>query len=86
MLRTARRLGLVEDDIDDLEAIQASLEHLIPKSKGAQFTEILSEVTQDYCWEDSPHCSACPAASECPVGQTTAEAPSSGRSGRVKPR
>jgi endonuclease-3 len=87
MLRTARRLGLVDDDVDDPEVIQASLEHLIPKSKGAQFTEILSEVTQDYCWEDSPNCSSCPGASECPTGQTATPSPSSsGRTGRVKPR
>ena len=87
MLRTVKRLGLIDDNVDDPEAIQAALEHLIPKSKGPQFTEILSEITQDYCWEDSPNCSACLAASECPTAQSApADAATTVRTSRVKPR
>src|SRR5262245_53925843 len=34
MLAVLRRLGLIDSDEQDVEAIRASLEHLIPKSRG----------------------------------------------------
>ena len=33
-LRVLRRLGVIEDEIDDLEAVRGSVEHYIPKAKG----------------------------------------------------
>jgi endonuclease III len=78
-LRTLRRLGLVEDGEEDLEAVRASLEHLIPKAKGAQFVDAVSDLARTTCWEDSPNCQACPLSAECPTGQ---EAPAV----RPKPR
>jgi endonuclease-3 len=56
MLRTLRRLGLVEEDESDPEGVRASLEHLIPKAKGALFVELLSAWAHDPHWEDDPHC------------------------------
>jgi len=83
-LRTLRRLGVIEDEIDDLEQLRGSLEHHIPKAKGTLFLEGISEVAKEYCWEDNPHCSSCPLRSECPTGQTRPQSES--RSTRMKPR
>ena len=72
---------------DDDETARASLEHLVPKAKGAQFTEILSCLADKYCWEEEPHCSACPMAGECSHAQEAGVEPlvvANGR--RPKPR
>jgi endonuclease-3 len=87
MLQATRRLGLVEEHITDADAIQSTLEHLIPKSKGPQFTEILGELTQQNCFEEAPSCKGCPARSECPTGQAMLPQQTSAvRTARVKPR
>jgi endonuclease-3 len=86
-LRVLRRLGLVEDDNADLEALRASLEHHIPKSKGGQFYELLSALADEVCFEDEPNCPSCPLASHCVTAQeyrATALAAEGG--GRHKPR
>jgi endonuclease-3 len=79
-LRTLRRLGLVEENEEDLEAIRASLEHLVPKAKGAQFVDAVSDLASSTCWEEAPNCQACPLNSECPTGQEAAP------NVRLKPR
>jgi endonuclease-3 len=71
-LRTTRRLGLLDSDQEDLEAARASLEHIIPKSKGPQFTDAVSIVAEEHCWENSPSCGSCPLAGECPSAQVLA--------------
>jgi endonuclease-3 len=81
-LRCLRRLGLIEGEGEDLEALRASLEHLVPKSRGPLFNELVSFLASEYCWEDDPHCHACPLCHDCPVGR---EAPVRERS-RAKPR
>jgi endonuclease-3 len=68
-LRAADRMGLIEAGQEDAEGLRATLEHLVPKAKGPQFVEVLSRLVEDYCWEDCPHCSACPLAADCPTGQ-----------------
>jgi endonuclease-3 len=85
-LRVLRRLGLIEPDQEDPEAIRSSLEHLVPKAKGTQFSTILSALANELCHEDDPNCSECPLASECPTGADNARAVASGRSSRLKPR
>ena len=57
---------------DDAEAARASLEHLVPKAKGSQFTDLVSSLSDEYCWEDEPNCAACPMARECPTAQENA--------------
>jgi endonuclease-3 len=71
-LRCARRLGLLDDSQDASETAKASLEHLVPKAKGPLFTDLLSNLSAAYCWEDAPNCSGCPLSGECPTGQETA--------------
>ena len=63
-LRCGRRLGLLDGNHDEADA-RASLEHLVPKARGAHFTDLISCLAEKYCWEDEPHCSACPMAREC---------------------
>jgi endonuclease-3 len=85
-LRCARRLGLLEGEPDDAEA-RASLEHLVPKAKGPLFSDCISTIAGEYCWEDNPHCSACPLVSECAYAQEHgAEAMAPSRAHRSKPR
>jgi len=55
-LQVLNRLGLVEDDIEDNEALRASLEHLVPKSRGALFVELVSALAHDAGWENDPTC------------------------------
>jgi endonuclease-3 len=86
-LRVSRRLGLIDGDQDDPEAQRASLEHLVPKAKGAAFGELVSTVAAEYCWDDNPNCSSCPLAAECPTAQEAGAADlSAARVSRAKPR
>ena len=81
-------MGLIECDQDDLEAARSSLEHLVPKAKGALFCDLISNLAGLACWEGKPHCSACPLAGDCPTAQElkrTAGVAVGGR-GRPKPR
>src|SRR5262249_7645956 len=55
-LRCVRRLGLIDSSVEDLEAVRASLEHLVPKAKGAAFTDAVSRVAEGHCHEGEPHC------------------------------
>ncbi len=85
-LRTVRRLGLVDHEQEDLDTVRTSLEHLVPKAKGSHFTEMVSLLANDYCWENEPNCAGCPLSSDCPSGQDSLAAEPAGRSGRAKPR
>jgi endonuclease III len=67
-LRLLRRLGLIEGAGEDLEALRASLEHLIPKSKGTLFHELISTLASEFCHEDEPYCPSCPLCPDCPTG------------------
>ena len=87
-VRALRRLGLLEADQDDPEALRASLEHLVPKIRGPLFGELVSALAEDVCWEGEPNCPACPLSRECPTGYEVLgrEAVGAGRGGRPKPR
>jgi endonuclease III len=84
--RVLRRLGLIEGETDDLEALRGSLEHLIPKSRGPLFNELISALADELCAEDEPSCSSCPLCSDCPTGHENRVAVASERGGRPKPR
>ncbi len=86
-LRCARRLGLIEPGVEDPEAARSSLEHLVPKSKGAQFTDAISNLAEKHCWEDEPACASCPLSGDCVVAQEVlGDQLASARTARVKPR
>jgi endonuclease III len=84
-LRCARRLGLLDGSQDDAETARASLEHLVTKPKGPAFTDLLSHISAEWCWEDAPNCAACPMSGDCPTAQDNAPL-THARSGRAKPR
>jgi endonuclease-3 len=54
-LRVLRRLGLLDEESEDAEAMRTSLEHLIPKSRGPLFTELMSALAHDTGWERDPN-------------------------------
>lgn len=85
-LRCVRRLGLV-DAGEDTEAARASLEHVVPKAKGPLFTEAVSAIASEYCFEEAPNCPACPMHRDCAAAQegTFAVTPAV-RAHRPKPR
>lgn len=83
--RVLRRLGLIENDQEDAEALRASLEHLIPKARGALFNDLVSALADELCVDDEPICPSCPLRHECATGQEAARTVSSSR-GRPKPR
>jgi endonuclease-3 len=84
-LRVLRRLGLLDDDVQNIEALRASLEHLIPKARGALFNDLISALADEFC-KDEPRCSSCPLCADCPTGQENSRSATSGRGGRLKPR
>jgi len=86
-LRCVRRLGLLDNNQDDVEAARASLEHLIPKAKGLQFTDGISQLAAEFCWEEEPNCQACPMAGECAYAQEQSVEPlAAATTRRTKPR
>src|SRR5436305_3869209 len=85
-LRVLKRLGVIDTDTEDLEALRASLEHQIPKAKGAVFNDAVSAIAYEVCVEDEPRCAACPLCPHCPTGQEMKHSVASGPGHRVKPR
>jgi endonuclease-3 len=86
-LRVLRRLGLIETVEGDPEALRATVEHLIPKIRGPLFSELVSALADEYCWEEKPNCPQCPMAPACPTAQeTVGEVLATNRSHRTKPR
>jgi endonuclease III len=83
-LRTVVRLGLTDDETTT-DAVRSSLEHQVPKAKGPQFTEYVSMLAQEFCWEEEPNCAACPMRGECQVGMSDPRCQNGG-SRRPKPR
>ncbi len=65
-LRVLRRLGIVDEDAEDIEAVRATLEHFVPKAKGLEFTDSLAEFANAICTESNPACKTCPMKDECP--------------------
>jgi endonuclease-3 len=84
-LRCVRRLGLAEGTAESAE-VRSSLEHLVPKAKGSLFTDLISTLAHDVCWEEEPQCHSCPLAGECPTAQESGVESLPARSHRTKPR
>jgi len=71
--RCLARLEVI-DDSTSAEAARSTLEHAIPKSRGAQFTALLEELAHDTCVQGEPNCPPCALVKLCPTGQrVTAE-------------
>lgn len=90
-LRCLRRMGVIEADEPDSEALRASLEHQIAKAKGPLFNDVMSELAEEYCFEAEPACEACPMSSACRyaaavLANGTHAGTNGAFSGRSKPR
>ncbi len=85
-LRVLQRLGVVDADVDleDLESLRSGLEHVIPKARGPEFTELMSLHAKDICTEKDPLCSKCPVVTECPTGQEATAKKSDKNDGKPK--
>ena len=68
-LRVLRRLHAIPQTGDDLESIRATVEHHVPKAKGAEFTELIASFAGNTCTETRPACKTCPLLDDCPTGQ-----------------
>ncbi len=84
-LRTLRRLGLVDSEQEDPETLRTSVEHLVPKSKGALFVELISALAHDNGWEHDPDCPLRSHLHDLPSTEGNG-APASERMSRSKPR
>jgi endonuclease-3 len=87
-LRVLRRLGILEEGQgqENLEAIRASLEHVVPKARGTLFNELVSFIAHEYCTERNPNCADCPLAQDCPSARAGAESGAGGERTARKPR
>jgi len=83
--RVLRRLGLLEGDEADMEALRGSIEHQVPKAKAALFGDLVSLLAEDFCAEDDPNCPGCPMSQSCPSAQEFKTTVAAG-SARHKPR
>jgi endonuclease III len=86
-IRVLRRLGLVDDNEEELEALRTSIEHVIPKSRGPLFIELISAMAHDASWEDQLDCTARALTPECSeAAENVATAAGAERINRPKPR
>lgn len=72
-LRVCKRTGLVDEDQKEVLEIRSSLEHLVPKAKGTEFTDVISMIGVEFCHESQPNCKGCPLNSECKFAQSHAK-------------
>jgi endonuclease-3 len=82
-VRVLKRLGLIDPPGNSLEAARTSLEHQVPKSKGAQFVDAVSRIADSHCWDADPACPTCPLCNTCVTG---AEAKAAAMPASKKPR
>lgn len=73
--RVLTRLGIIEAEDEDTEAIHGTLEHLVAKSSGPTFIDRLSTLALTICREGKPKCGECPLKSDCPTGQDAGRKP-----------
>jgi endonuclease-3 len=84
-MRVLRRLGLLDNEnTADMEALRASIEHQVPKARGWLFSDLISNLAVEHCWEDEPSCPTCPLAGSCPSAQEFKAAVAG--TARAKPR
>jgi endonuclease-3 len=71
-------------DLEDLESLRSGLEHIIPKARGPEFTELMSLHAKEICTEKDPLCSKCPVLADCPTGQELTAKKSDKNDGKPK--
>jgi len=80
-LRVLQRLGILEEEIDpeQMESLRGTVEHVVTKARGPEFTDLISLLAHEWCVENHPQCSHCPLRGDCPTGvqNTTGRKPDS---------
>lgn len=66
--RALERLGIAEEGTD-IPSLRATLERAVPKTKGAEFSDLMEELAHDVCVEGEPICPRCELRQVCPTGQ-----------------
>jgi len=61
------RLGVSEPETDEA-TLRAALERVVPKNRGAEFGDLMEELTHDTCVEGEPDCPRCELRKLCPTG------------------
>jgi endonuclease-3 len=74
-VRVLKRMGLLEEQEANAETLRVSLEHQVPKAKGLQFVDLVSDLAESCCWENEPACPDCPMHNCCATGSVLRHAP-----------
>jgi len=87
-VRVLQRLGVLDEvDPDDLESLRGGIEHVVPKARGPEFTELLSAHAKDACTDKDPACAKCVLLAECPTGTANvAKKPEKDKDKDAKPK
>ncbi len=85
-IRVLQRLGAIDEEIEELEATRATLEHYIPKSTGIDFTDRIIQLATTICLPVNPRCPECPLLPICPTGQTRVKAMKAPKVAKAKPK
>ncbi len=66
--RGLARLGVI-DDSAETASVRTYLERAVPKNRGAEFVDLMEELTHDTCVAGVPDCPRCDLKKICPTGQ-----------------
>lgn len=85
-IRVLQRLGAIDEEIEELEATRATLEHYIPKSTGIDFTDRIIQLATAICLPVNPRCPECPLLPICPTGQARVKTMKAPKVAKAKPK
>jgi endonuclease III len=68
MRRALARLGIAEAEAEPA-SLRAMLERVVPKNRGADFGDLMEELSHDTCVAGNPDCPRCELRKVCPTGQ-----------------
>ena len=85
-IRVLQRLGAIDEEIEELEATRATLEHYIPKSTGIDFTDRIIQLATTICLPVNPRCPECPLLPICPTGQARVKTMKAPKVAKAKPK
>jgi endonuclease-3 len=86
-LRVLRRTGLMDQDEPYSESSQAALDELVPKARVGLFSDVISGVADEFCFEHKPDCPHCPLKPDCATAQNADRHPTgTSKTAAHKPR
>jgi endonuclease III len=84
--RVLRQLGLLEPEEENTDSIRSSLEHLVPKSRGALFVEVMTAMAHDPSLVGRENTPMSRAGTQATAGNESRTATVTERVSRSKPR